>query len=475
MSCNLDYKRVLHKGKSFECGKWQPFITYTNDCLKQDFVTCNGALFVCLETHLSSEDNMPKLVYGDPQNPHEPTGTNSQYWGYVLSGFSDWEKLSSDIQKQILESIDGLDTKDTEILGHYVSSVIQDDGKLTIKRRELPTSKISCDNDWLSIHLNQKSGAISDISVQIKDIAKRTDLQTLSDKINKLEPEQHVIKTSWFKLKVLRDGNKLIPGTIYRITDYITTTTQPQTRSAGHQFDILVIALDEKTLSENAAAIIHEGDEYFSINGSNLLAWELKYSLDNDSNRFYWADENGKGVIYYMKDEWGNECPYDFKNIQFLQTIYISAKDISYNIYKTDTLRHSEYCYTFSWLYNGEDMFDASIYGNNGTLLQLGTIVPVASNVIKSMNTGFLVDLPGINMDNIDFTLNQQILNYITFFSGVNRRAFGGFFENTFDKGCSNMSFGDSCWNNRFGVGCTNFIFGSAIRGNVFEQGCYSE
>ena len=90
-------------------------------------------------------------------------------------------------------------------------------------------------------------------------------------------------------------------------------------------------------------------------------------------------------------------------------------------------------------------MFDASIYGNNGILAQLGTIVPVASNVIQSMNTGFLVDLPGINMDDIDFTLNQQILNYITFFSGVNRSAFGGFFENTFDKGCSNMSFGDLC------------------------------
>lgn len=29
----------------------------------------------------------------------------------------------------------------------------------------------------------------------------------------------------------------------------------------------------------------------------------------------------GKGVIYYMKDEHGNECPYDFKNIQFKRNI----------------------------------------------------------------------------------------------------------------------------------------------------------
>ena len=49
-----------------------------------------------------------------------------------------------------------------------------------------------------------------------------------------------------------------------------------------------------------------------------MSAWELKYCLDNDTTRFAWADtENGKGVIYYMRDEYNNECPYDFKNIQF--------------------------------------------------------------------------------------------------------------------------------------------------------------
>jgi hypothetical protein len=28
----------------------------------------------------------------------------------------------------------------------------------------------------------------------------------------------------------------------------------------------------------------------------------------------------GRGVIYYMKDEHGNECPYDFKNILILRS-----------------------------------------------------------------------------------------------------------------------------------------------------------
>ena len=57
-------------------------------------------------------------------------------------------------------------------------------------------------------------------------------------------------------------------------------------------------------------------DTYFT--NSKIDAWELKYSIDNDRTRFLWADPtNGKGVIYYLKDEYGNECPYDFKNILF--------------------------------------------------------------------------------------------------------------------------------------------------------------
>ena len=58
--------------------------------------------------------------------------------------------------------------------------------------------------------------------------------------------------------------------------------------------------------------------------------WKLKYCLDNDTSRFAWALNeqaitnlesvqaiSGKGVIYWMRDEFDNECPYDFKNIQF--------------------------------------------------------------------------------------------------------------------------------------------------------------
>lgn len=52
---------------------------------------------------------------------------------------------------------------------------------------------------------------------------------------------------------------------------------------------------------------------------SNLSAWKLRYCLDNDKDRFAWVDDTdtGRGVIYRMIDEFGNDCPYDFKNIMF--------------------------------------------------------------------------------------------------------------------------------------------------------------
>ena len=46
------------------------------------------------------------------------------------------------------------------------------------------------------------------------------------------------VAISWSDLKALRDNGELLPGRYYRITDYVTTTTQANTRSQGHPFDM---------------------------------------------------------------------------------------------------------------------------------------------------------------------------------------------------------------------------------------------
>ena len=108
-------------------------------------------------------------------------------------------------------------------------------------------------NSEQEINVNQVDGIVSIIN--ISDISKKLD---------------KIIEINHADLFALRDSSQLIPGQKYRIIDYITTTSQENTRSAEHQFDIIVTALNECTLSEEAQAIQHSNDEYFS--SSNLSA-----------------------------------------------------------------------------------------------------------------------------------------------------------------------------------------------------------
>ena len=116
-----------------------------------------------------------------------------------------------------------------------------------------------------------------------------------------------LVETTWAQLKALRDGGNLVPGQQYRITDYHTTTSQQDTRSAGHQFDIIVIADDESTLNENARAIKHafesgDPDEHYFDN-VNINAWQLKYCIDNDKSRFGWACDGVGGFYVQYTDK----------------------------------------------------------------------------------------------------------------------------------------------------------------------------
>ena len=137
----------------------------------------------------------------------------------------------------------------------------------------------------------------------------------------------NAVSITYSQLTTLISDEELIPGTYYRITDYVTTTAADYTQSAGHAFDVVVLALDSSTLDCKAMAIQHDGDTYF--NNADLSKWELKYDINNDTTKYTWADAtNGKGVIYWMKDERGNECDYDFKNIMFKKYKIKSASDI---------------------------------------------------------------------------------------------------------------------------------------------------
>ena len=178
------------------------------------------------------------------------------------------------------------------------------------------------------------------------------------------EAAKLAVSITYSELLALINGGQLTPGTWYRITDYQCTTTQDGTQSAGHAFDIIVRADDASRLNENAFAAHHDGDTYFA--DCKLEAWVLKYCVTNDTNRFAWADaENGKGVVFFMKDEWNNECGYDFKNILFANSGVSPSPDPGPepDPGPKGATRDSEvgYCYTFTWVNEDGVIQDATI------------------------------------------------------------------------------------------------------------------
>ncbi|MBP5687803.1 MAG: hypothetical protein J6X22_04075 [Muribaculaceae bacterium] len=290
-------------------------------------------------------------------------------------------------------------------------------------------------------------------------------------------PDSDTNSVTYGQLVEMRTAALLEPGMLYRITDYATTTVQENTRSAGHNFDVVVMALDSKTLAERAWAMPHEGDEYFK--DSKLEAWQLWYCLDNDTDRFAWADdENGKGVIYRMIDEWNNDCPYDFKNIQFKRAL----TDGEYDPDEGEDV----WCYTFTWIDEDDEAQDASVLCQNIGGDE-GFVYGVHDNsMLPCIEYDFY---PEEHSDKLAFALNDNVfISSYEYEGGVFYGIYGNHFGsscysntfgnncggNTFGNYCDGNTFGNYCYNNSFGNDCYYNTFGNGCSGNTFGNYCYN-
>ena len=314
--------------------------------------------------------------------------------------------------------------------------------------------------------------------------------------------QRSMVSITYAELVTLRDNGELIAGMQYRITDYVTTTTQENTRSAGHQFDVIVTADNENTLNEVARTCLHEGDTYFSEAGANLAAWQIWYSLDNNAERFAWADaENGKGVIYRMIDEWNNDLPYDFKNIKYVEnlTFECSQYDMAHTYTKNgdvlniDAVNYYGYTRTRTGqgpppppevLYITDEMptTNSIIYTIEGSVA-----TPYTSATIGSVNQKsgeyYTFSLDGkegsVSSDSIchsniirAYYENglQQRLNKIVFAGTMVAQL--NCHSNTFGYNCHSNSFDNDCDYNSFGNGCSSNSFGNNCYYNSFGNGC---
>ena len=294
-------------------------------------------------------------------------------------------------------------------------------------------------------------------------------------------------KITYAELKALRDGAKLVPGMQYRITDYTCTTIADSTQSAGHVFDIIVTADDERTLNAKARAIHHEGDTYFTK--SDLAKWQIWYDLNNDPTKYGWSDEvNGKGVIYRMIDEYGNDCPYDFKNIQFKRWKITSTHSSLNNEYigidgfniDGSTIPDKN---DFKWFYTFSFMKKAW-----GAL----TIESIYDSFTDSHISSTGIGLAGDNIIKPYVTEGAMLLNYTLFFSeatddsvsfpymnkiGINclyNTLKDNCLSNTFENNCTFNILLDACKNNTFGADCTRNTFESNCNNNTLGSTCSS-
>lgn len=326
-----------------------------------------------------------------------------------------------------------------------------------------------------------------------------------------------IVNITYKDLVEASSTNSLVPGQQYRITDYTTITVQPNTQSTSRAFDLIVTAIDSKTLDPKAKVALSGRNTYF--NNSNVSMWQVWYNLHGNNFNWtnaltdyevhvqlpsalrqeiashlsvrdtdipttltftYWKDDtnknhlfkakgipsddyivtlqydnsqsiadnvipsgnlngymlslqyrdpNGdvfltgntsssssitvdrltehKGVIYRMIDEFGNDCPYDFKNIQFKNP--------------TDESDESWY-YTFSEVDTYGRISDKSLRKN------------CTNNIIKA----YYVDKQFFLNNNICVTSNTDVCR-----------------GNTFETDTANNIFKSSCTYNTVGCGCT--------------------
>lgn len=125
---------------------------------------------------------------------------------------------------------------------------------------------------------------------------------------------------------------QLKPGMKYRITDYapaVNTEYKVTINSAHHyasasaagavKFDIIVTASSPNTLFEDVELMAKTNVPTVF----DYTKYEVKYDFIGNINepKYDYIQSGAGGVIYYMKDQFGNEASYDFENIFYIGSI----------------------------------------------------------------------------------------------------------------------------------------------------------
>ena len=188
-------------------------------------------------------------------------------------------------------------------------------------------------------------------------------------------------------------------------------------------------------------------------------------------------ENEGQGTIYLMKDEYGNQCPYDFKNIQFKRWCvddsmsgrtgftdkYLGVVD---NLPANLTIPDDSdfiWAFTFSSDDSGKDeQVDFSLDGTHS----------VYDNIIEEAKDWAIAN----NVFYGEYCYSNHLMincTYNSFSQGCSYNSFSQYCSsNSFSQGCQNNSFSQDCYNNSFSQYCSSNSFSQNCGANSFSQNC---
>ena len=193
----------------------------------------------------------------------------------------------------------------------------------------------------------------------------------------------------------------------------------------------------------------------------------------------------GKGVVYYMRDDMGNEAPYDFKNIMF-ERHYVDNVDftgcvapiagyspIDNNItinsnYSEDVQTQTKWCYTFSYVNKGSDTIMDMTENQHSNDRVTYEQMRCSNNVIKPAYVYDYDKVPVMTLNNIVFyTVRDSSTSATdTFECEV--------CDNVMLGQCHDMTLAGRSTNNIFGSGSSMISSNTAMENCKFGDSCES-
>lgn len=316
---------------------------------------------VCVKMHVTSGipydeylilsdiiPNIPSLVFTSALN----RSSSAPEYYYRLTITDNVNPTS--IEKVELTSVEYFSATYDESEGSFSTTVTLQDITTSVSKGRLPVLKVYYTDDDVYVYYNRCNNdsftgpvyfeTSSGTSYFKYNIVQFETGGTYIFDINSvvLTTNNTYTEVTYSELIALIENDNLTKGCKYCITDYVTTTNaySSSIKSGNHPFMLVVTATSESQLSHDAYAVPVSGNTYFQY--CDLSKWKISYDYNNNTSKYFWANStNGKGVIYNMTDEYGNKCPYDFKNIMFKRW----RVDSSHFLADSDTTPYKDYAW----------------------------------------------------------------------------------------------------------------------------------